>query len=70
MDVKLLEEYGFDFGAYGCKLMDEQNIRFTPYGFIRHPRGQELSMAREQEQRQEQEQTPEPEQTFEPTMGM
>ena len=61
-DVNLLTEYGFDFGAYGCKVMDEQNIRFVSYGFISHPRGQTLSM----------EQTPEPEQKrpIEPTMSI
>lgn len=44
MDVTLAAEYGFDFDAYGAKAMREKNIRFTPYGFISHPRGQELSM--------------------------
>ena len=43
MDVKLSGEYGFDFDAYGYKMMQEKNIRFSPYGFISHPRGQELS---------------------------
>jgi len=44
MDVTLAAEYGFDFDAYGAKAMREKNIRFTPYGFISNPRGQELSM--------------------------
>ena len=63
-DINLMEEYGFDFGAYGCKVMDESNIRFVRYGFISHSRGQEPIM--EQAQGPE----PMPEQAHEPTMGM
>ena len=43
-DVKLAEEYGFDFNSYGWKVMDEQKIRSMPYGFVSHPRGQEQTM--------------------------
>ena len=63
-DVKLLTEYGFDFGAYGWKVMDENKIGFVSYGFISHPRGQELTMEQAVE-------SPEPESpTIEPTMTM
>jgi len=57
-DIKLAEEYGFDFGAYGCKVMDEGNTRLMSYGFISHTRGQEQTVEHV------------PEQTIEPTMGM
>ena len=68
MDVELAEEYGFDFKAYGCAVMDEQNIQFSPYGFISHPRGQELTMEQSPEQKQEVDL--EPEQSIGPTMSI
>ncbi len=56
-DMELMEEFGFDFGAYGWKVMDEQKTRFMPYGFVSHPRAQELTPVMED---QEQALTPEP----------
>jgi hypothetical protein len=49
-DIKTMEEYGFDFNAYGWKAMNEQDIRYLSYGFISHPRGQELEHTPEPEQ--------------------
>ncbi len=43
-DVKLAEEYGFDFHAYGWKAMEEQGARFVAYGFVRHSGGHEQDM--------------------------
>ncbi len=43
-DVKLAEEYGFDFHAYGWKAMEEQGARFVAYGFVRHSPGHEQDM--------------------------
>jgi hypothetical protein len=58
-DMKLLEEYGFDFDAYGWKAMQEQGVQFLSYGFISHPRGQEQTM-----------EMTEPKPPLDPTMGM
>jgi len=59
-DINLAEGFGFDFDAYGHKMMQEQNIRSTCYGFISHPRGQEQAAV-----------MAEPEEvTIEPTMGI
>ena len=63
-DITTMAEYGFDFEAYGSKVMDEKNICFTHYGFVSHLRGQQKSI--EQTQKSE----PEPEQSLEPTMNM
>jgi hypothetical protein len=49
-DVKTMEQYGFDFDAYGWNVMDEQKIKYLSYGFISHPRGPEQTPAMEQEQ--------------------
>jgi hypothetical protein len=43
-DLKTLEAYGFDFGGYGWKAMEDQGVQFLSYGFISHPRGPEQAM--------------------------
>jgi hypothetical protein len=47
-DLKTLEEYGFDFGGYGWKAMEDQGVQFLSYGFISHPRMPEQAMKMEE----------------------
>ena len=67
-DIKTMAEYGFDFESYGGKAMDEQGIRYLSYGFISHPRGQEQTLAQEEQGQtpaiEEHEQAPAPGQTI------
>ena len=47
MDIKLAEEYGFDFDAYGWKAKNDTNVHCMAYGFISRTKGQEQAVIHE-----------------------